>query len=74
MDGFQSIASVLLLLFVTMFATVMAQEDGEKAGIHYIMFKMDEELMVISLFLSMIAVFEWIFGVSSLFNVSCGFS
>lgn len=46
MNIIQSIASVLLLLFVTMFATpVMAQEDGEKAGIHYIMFKMDEELM-----------------------------
>ena len=46
MNGIQSIASALLLLFVTMFATpVMAQEDGEKAGIHYIMFKMDEELM-----------------------------
>ena len=46
MNGIQSIASALLLLFVTMFASpVMAQEDGEKAGIHYVMFKMDEELM-----------------------------
>ena len=46
MNTIQSIASALLLLFATILATpVMAQEDGEKAGIHYIMFKMDEELM-----------------------------
>lgn len=46
MNTIQYIVSALLLLFVMMSATpAMAQEDGEKAGIHYIMFKMDEELM-----------------------------
>ena len=46
MNVVRSIASALFLLFVTTLATpAMAQEDGEKAGIHYIMFKMDEELM-----------------------------
>ena len=46
MNTIQPIATALLLLFATILVTpVMAQEDGEKAGIHYIMFKMDEELM-----------------------------
>lgn len=46
MNTIQYIVSALLLLFVMMSATpAMAQEDGEEAGIHYIMFKMDEELM-----------------------------
>ena len=46
MNTIQYIVSALLLLFVMMSTTpAMAQEDGEEAGIHYIMFKMDEELM-----------------------------
>ena len=46
MNTIQYIVSALLLLFVMMSATpAMAQEDDEEAGIHYIMFKMDEELM-----------------------------
>ena len=46
MNTIQPIATALLLLFATILVTpVMAQEDGEKTGIHYIMFKMDEELM-----------------------------
>ena len=45
MNTIQSIASALLLLMVTLATPAMAQEDVEKAGIHYIIFKMDEELM-----------------------------